>query len=162
MRHNLRHFLFWQDSLPILRLAIKLNLILLKTILQFKCAPLFLGLSEENLVINGTSIVHNLGAKPKEKSPIKASMCVNSSNSSIENSSSNSQNIEKATEQFSELKVQPSDENSVNHVEYIVYENELQMPCIMRLIQKDLSEPYSIYTYRYFIHNWPHLCFMVS
>ena len=135
---------------------------MLKTILQFKCASLFLGLSEENLVINGTSIVHNLGAKPKEKSPIKASMCVNSSNSSIENSSSNSQNIEKATEQFSELKVQPSDENSVNQVEYIVYENELQMPCIMRLIQKDLSEPYSIYTYRYFIHNWPHLCFMVS
>ena len=89
-------------------------------------------------------------------------MCVNSTNSSIENSSSNSQNIEKATEQFSELKVQPSDENSVNQVEYIVYENELQMPCIMRLIQKDLSEPYSIYTYRYFIHNWPHLCFMVS
>jgi len=46
-------------------------------------------------------------------------------------------------------------------VEYSVYQNELQMPDIMRLIQKDLSEPYSIYTYRYFIHNWPHLCFMV-
>lgn len=46
-------------------------------------------------------------------------------------------------------------------VSFIVYESELQMPDIMRLIQKDLSEPYSIYTYRYFIHNWPHLCFMV-
>ncbi|KAG8224266.1 hypothetical protein J437_LFUL001646 [Ladona fulva] len=34
------------------------------------------------------------------------------------------------------------------------------MPDIMRLIQKDLSEPYSIYTYRYFIHNWPKLCFL--
>nr|CAG4642552.1 EOG090X07BN [Evadne anonyx] len=34
------------------------------------------------------------------------------------------------------------------------------MPDIMRLIQKDLSEPYSIYTYRYFIHNWPMLCFL--
>ncbi len=43
---------------------------------------------------------------------------------------------------------------------YRVYENELQMPDIMRLIQKDLSEPYSIYTYRYFIHNWPKLCFL--
>lgn len=43
---------------------------------------------------------------------------------------------------------------------YKVYENELQMPDIMRLIQKDLSEPYSIYTYRYFIHNWPKLCFL--
>ena len=43
-----------------------------------------------------------------------------------------------------------------------MYESELQMPDIMRLIQKDLSEPYSVYTYRYFIHNWPHLCLMVS
>lgn len=47
-------------------------------------------------------------------------------------------------------------------IEYTVYESELQMPDIMRLITKDLSEPYSIYTYRYFIHNWPKLCFLVS
>lgn len=45
-------------------------------------------------------------------------------------------------------------------IEYKEYESELQMPDIMRLIQKDLSEPYSIYTYRYFIHNWPKLCFL--
>ena len=49
----------------------------------------------------------------------------------------------------------------IDSVSYAVYENELQMPDIMKLIQKDLSEPYSIYTYRYFIHNWPHLCYMV-
>jgi len=48
----------------------------------------------------------------------------------------------------------------IDSVSYAVYENELQMPDIMKLIQKDLSEPYSIYTYRYFIHNWPHLCYM--
>lgn len=47
-------------------------------------------------------------------------------------------------------------------VNFIQYENELQMPMIMKIIQKDLSEPYSIYTYRYFIHNWPKLCFLVS
>ncbi|VVC89524.1 unnamed protein product [Leptidea sinapis] len=46
--------------------------------------------------------------------------------------------------------------------EIISYESELQMPEIMRLIQKDLSEPYSIYTYRYFIHNWPKLCFLAT
>lgn len=40
------------------------------------------------------------------------------------------------------------------------YVNELQMPDLIRIIQKDLSEPYSIYTYRYFIHNWPKLCFL--
>jgi len=45
-------------------------------------------------------------------------------------------------------------------VTYHIYQSELNMPDIMRLIQKDLSEPYSIYTYRYFIHNWPNLCFM--
>ena len=32
------------------------------------------------------------------------------------------------------------------------------MPSIIRLIEKDLSEPYSIFTYRYFVHNWPELC----
>ncbi|CAN8000274.1 unnamed protein product [Ixodes hexagonus] len=45
-------------------------------------------------------------------------------------------------------------------IEYVAYESERQMPDIMRLFQKDLSEPYSIYTYRYFIHNWPRLCFL--
>ncbi|XP_050447017.1 N-alpha-acetyltransferase 30-like [Cataglyphis hispanica] len=47
-----------------------------------------------------------------------------------------------------------------NDIQYVSYMSELQMPDIMKLIQKDLSEPYSIYTYRYFIHNWPKLCFL--
>ncbi|KAI1295533.1 N-alpha-acetyltransferase 30 [Halotydeus destructor] len=47
-----------------------------------------------------------------------------------------------------------------NDIEYVNYASEKQMPDIMALIQKDLSEPYSIYTYRYFIHNWPHLCYL--
>lgn len=50
--------------------------------------------------------------------------------------------------------------NIEDGVKYVSYKSELQMPDIMRLIQKDLSEPYSIYTYRYFIHNWPKLCFL--
>jgi peptide alpha-N-acetyltransferase len=33
-------------------------------------------------------------------------------------------------------------------ITYKVYESELELPSIMKLIQKDLSEPYSIYTYR--------------
>ncbi|KFM77748.1 N-alpha-acetyltransferase 30, partial [Stegodyphus mimosarum] len=52
-------------------------------------------------------------------------------------------------------------ENDVS-ITYLGYESESQMPDIMRLIQKDLSEPYSIYTYRYFIHNWPKLCFLAQ
>ncbi|KOC64327.1 N-alpha-acetyltransferase 30 [Habropoda laboriosa] len=46
------------------------------------------------------------------------------------------------------------------NIQYVSYSSELQMPDIMKLIQKDLSEPYSIYTYRYFIYNWPKLCFL--
>lgn len=55
-----------------------------------------------------------------------------------------------------------AEEESGHGIRYVRYESELQMPWIMRLITKDLSEPYSIYTYRYFIHNWPQLCFLVS
>lgn len=47
-------------------------------------------------------------------------------------------------------------------IEYKQYESELQMQDIMRLIQSELSEPYSIYTYRYFIYNWPKLCFLAA
>jgi peptide alpha-N-acetyltransferase len=36
-------------------------------------------------------------------------------------------------------------------------EIELDLPDILALIEKDLSEPYSVYTYRYFLHQWPHL-----
>ncbi|KAF2366994.1 GNAT domain [Trinorchestia longiramus] len=59
-----------------------------------------------------------------------------------------------------EISVSPLPNNDDLQVEYVNYENETQMAAIMALIQKDLSEPYSIYTYRYFIHNWPHLCFL--
>ncbi|KAI9500857.1 N-alpha-acetyltransferase 30 [Coemansia spiralis] len=37
-------------------------------------------------------------------------------------------------------------------------ENDL-LPAI-KLIECDLSEPYSIYTYRYFVHQWPELCIL--
>lgn len=50
----------------------------------------------------------------------------------------------------------------IKRIHIVEYENEYQMVDIMRLITKVLSEPYSIYTYRYFIHNWPKLCLLVS
>ncbi|KAH7325105.1 acetyltransferase [Stachybotrys elegans] len=46
---------------------------------------------------------------------------------------------------------------------YIQYEHVLEaryLPAIRSLISKDLSEPYSIYVYRYFLCQWAHLCFM--
>ena len=30
----------------------------------------------------------------------------------------------------------------------------------MDLIDRSLSEPYSVFTYRYFLHQWPHLCYL--
>ena len=50
-------------------------------------------------------------------------------------------------------------------LQYIRYEHELEaqyLPAIRALISKDLSEPYSIYVYRYFLCQWGHLCFMVG
>lgn len=54
------------------------------------------------------------------------------------------------------------DEISAENIKYVNYQSEEQMPDIINLMQKDLSEPYSVYTYRYFINNWSKLCFMVS
>ncbi|WFD48550.1 N-terminal methionine N(alpha)-acetyltransferase NatC [Malassezia furfur] len=41
-----------------------------------------------------------------------------------------------------------------------VYDGAPSLPDVMRLIETELSEPYNIYTYRYFLHQWPHLCFL--
>lgn len=40
------------------------------------------------------------------------------------------------------------------------YTGEHQMPSIIQLIEKELSEPYIVYTYRYFVNQWPSLCFL--
>lgn len=48
----------------------------------------------------------------------------------------------------------------MKRIRIVEYENESQMGDIMQLITNVLSEPYSIYTYRYFIHNWPKLCLL--
>ena len=47
-------------------------------------------------------------------------------------------------------------------IEFIDYKDERHLPDLTSLITKDLSEPYSVYTYRYFLHNWPNLSFLVS
>ncbi|KAL2613718.1 hypothetical protein R1flu_025410 [Riccia fluitans] len=51
-------------------------------------------------------------------------------------------------------------ESNSSEVTYTSYRDETQLGPIMALIDKELSEPYSIFTYRYFITLWPHLCFM--
>jgi peptide alpha-N-acetyltransferase len=40
------------------------------------------------------------------------------------------------------------------------YKDEHDLPIVMDLIDKSLSEPYSVFTYRYFLHQWPNLCYL--
>jgi peptide alpha-N-acetyltransferase len=46
-------------------------------------------------------------------------------------------------------------------IEYVDYTDESMLDEIQILVSKDLSEPYSVFTYRYFVHNWPKLCVCV-
>ncbi|KAG8732569.1 N-alpha-acetyltransferase mak3 [Ceratobasidium sp. 414] len=42
-----------------------------------------------------------------------------------------------------------------NGISYRPYAGESDLPAIMTLVQDALSEPYVIYTYRYFLSSWP-------
>jgi peptide alpha-N-acetyltransferase len=46
----------------------------------------------------------------------------------------------------------------MDSIEFFDYTNESMLADIHKLVSRDLSEPYSIFTYRYFLHNWPKLC----
>ncbi|KAF2848198.1 acyl-CoA N-acyltransferase [Plenodomus tracheiphilus IPT5] len=53
--------------------------------------------------------------------------------------------------------------NTTQELQYVQYspaEEEHYLPAIRQLISKDLSEPYSIYVYRYFLYQWGDLCYM--
>ena len=39
-------------------------------------------------------------------------------------------------------------------------EGEKDLQTIISMIETELSEPYPIYTYRYFVQKWPHLTMM--
>ena len=54
--------------------------------------------------------------------------------------------------------IQQQEPQIIDDILYEPYLSELQMPAIVQLMKASLSEPYSIYTYRYFIHKWPQLC----
>ena len=45
-------------------------------------------------------------------------------------------------------------------ISYRNYSREDDLITLMNLVDKELSEPYSIFTYRYFVYNWPQLCFL--
>ena len=51
--------------------------------------------------------------------------------------------------------------NDMKDVEFVQYTDESMLPEIQKLVQADLSEPYSVFVYRYFIHQWPELCICI-
>merc|ERR1712194_513036 len=46
---------------------------------------------------------------------------------------------------------------TIDDLEWRTFESEEDLATIMRMMMRDLSEPYPIYTYRYFVHQWPEL-----
>ncbi|RAH67754.1 peptide alpha-N-acetyltransferase MAK3 [Aspergillus aculeatinus CBS 121060] len=53
--------------------------------------------------------------------------------------------------------------NTHTPLRYVRYDGAREdeyVPAMRQLISKDLSEPYSIYVYRYFLYQWGDLCFM--
>jgi peptide alpha-N-acetyltransferase len=52
------------------------------------------------------------------------------------------------------------DETTSSSIDYARYTNELELTPLADLIALELSEPYSVYTYRYFLLQWPQHCFL--
>lgn len=50
------------------------------------------------------------------------------------------------------------DDDEIPGIKFVNYRDESQLDSVMRLVGKDLSEPYSVFTYRYFLHRFPQLC----
>lgn len=42
----------------------------------------------------------------------------------------------------------------MSQIMYRPYVGESDLPHVMALVQNELSEPYVIYTFRYFLHQW--------
>lgn len=58
------------------------------------------------------------------------------------------------------LPIRTSDD--LRYVQYDGNKEKLYLSAIRQLISQDLSEPYSIYVYRYFLYQWGDLCYMVG
>ncbi|MCJ1467279.1 N-alpha-acetyltransferase mak3 [Pseudocyphellaria aurata] len=50
--------------------------------------------------------------------------------------------------------------SDLGYVQYHSSKESTYLTAIRQLISTDLSEPYSIYVYRYFLYQWGDLCFM--
>ncbi|XP_061358791.1 N-alpha-acetyltransferase MAK3-like [Gastrolobium bilobum] len=51
-------------------------------------------------------------------------------------------------------------EFDASEIEYVNYGGEHHLPLVINLVNQELSEPYSIFMYRYFVYLWPHVSFL--
>ncbi|KAI9812797.1 MAG: N-alpha-acetyltransferase mak3 [Phylliscum demangeonii] len=65
-----------------------------------------------------------------------------------------------ATTSTSTRTITRSRSTKLQYTRYESHHEAQYLSPIRQLISKDLSEPYSIYVYRYFLYQWGHLCFM--
>jgi ribosomal protein S18 acetylase RimI-like enzyme len=54
----------------------------------------------------------------------------------------------------------PTTTKPLHYTRYTPAHEDAYVASMRQLISKDLSEPYSIYVYRYFLYQWGDLCFM--
>ncbi|KAL9013583.1 MAG: hypothetical protein Q9173_001725 [Seirophora scorigena] len=52
------------------------------------------------------------------------------------------------------------EDDGLHYVQYHSSKESTYLAAIRQLISNDLSEPYSIYVYRYFLYQWGDLCFL--
>ena len=75
-------------------------------------------------------------------------------------SQSNNDNNNSSSSSSSSNNAQDVNTDSLRYVRYDPARENEYVPAMRQLISKDLSEPYSIYVYRYFLYQWGDLCFM--
>ncbi|XP_047310514.1 N-alpha-acetyltransferase MAK3 [Impatiens glandulifera] len=68
--------------------------------------------------------------------------------------------MEPSSEKMNEEEGKITADFEQTEIEYQSYGGEHHLPIIMRLVDEELSEPYSIFTYRYFVYLWPQLTFL--
>ncbi|TID22113.1 acyl-CoA N-acyltransferase [Venturia nashicola] len=61
---------------------------------------------------------------------------------------------------MSQAKEPQPNKGGLRYVQYELEKEHIYLDPIRQLISKDLSEPYSIYVYRYFLNQWGNLCYM--
>lgn len=58
------------------------------------------------------------------------------------------------------IPIMSQDSSALRYVRYDSARENEYVAAMRQLISKDLSEPYSIYVYRYFLYQWGDLCFL--